>query len=70
MSRTAPARGRSTEAVWVLGETTEWLQLPLQPTTSNSAALLTFAHCPNLKLRVPGPHRTIVLACFRRQRLV
>ena len=54
-------------AVSVLRETTEWLRLPLQPTTSNSGALLTFAHCPNFKLRVSGRHRTWVLACFRRQ---
>ena len=51
---TAPAQGRSTEAVWVLRETTEGLRLPLQPTTSNSGALLTFAHCPGFKLRAPG----------------
>jgi len=48
------------------GETAEWLQLPLQPTTSKSAALLTFAHCPNFKLRVSGRHPRCVLACFRR----
>jgi hypothetical protein len=48
---TGPARGRRTEAVWVLWETTEWRRLPLQPTTSNGGALLTFAHCPNFKLR-------------------
>jgi hypothetical protein len=30
---------------------TPWLRLPLQPTTSNSGALLTFAHCPNFKLQ-------------------
>jgi len=38
-------------AVWVLRETTEWLRLPLQPTTSNSGALLTFAHCSNFRLQ-------------------
>jgi len=47
-------------AVWVLRETTEWLRLPLQPITSNSGALLTFAHCPNFKLQAAqlGRHRT------------
>jgi len=48
------------------GETAEWLHLPLQPTTSKSGALLTFAHCPNFKLRVSGRHPRCVLACFRR----
>jgi hypothetical protein len=37
-------------AVSVLRETTEWLRLPLQPTTSNSGALLTFAHCPKFQI--------------------
>ena len=48
-------------AVWVLRETTEWLRLPLQPTTSNSGVLLTFAHCPNFKLQAAklGRHRTV-----------
>jgi hypothetical protein len=39
-------------AVRVLRETREWLRLALQPTTSHSRALLTFAHRPNFKLRV------------------
>jgi len=51
---TPPTRGRSTEGIWVLRETTEWLRLPLQPTTSDSRALLTFAHCPDFKLLVSG----------------
>jgi hypothetical protein len=44
-----------------LRETTEWLRLPLQPTTSNSGALLTFAHCPNFKLQAAqlGRLRTV-----------
>ena len=61
---TAPARGRSTEAIGVLRETTGWLRLPLQPTTSNSGALLTFAHCPNFKLRVSGRHRAVGTGLF------
>ena len=36
-----PSNGPS--AVLVLRATTEWLRLPLQPITSDSAALLTFA---------------------------
>jgi hypothetical protein len=46
-----PSAGRSAEAVWVLWETTGGLRLPLQPTTSDSGALLTFAHY-NLPFRV------------------
>jgi hypothetical protein len=42
----APTRGRSLRHVWVLRETTEWLRLLSQLTTSNSCALLTFAHHP------------------------
>ena len=38
-----PHRGGGTEAVGVLGETTDRLRLPLQPTISNGGALLTSA---------------------------
>ncbi len=34
-----------------------WLRLPVQQATSNSGALLTFAHCPDFKLLVSGRHR-------------
>jgi len=48
--RNGPGMGGA-EAVWVLRETTDGLWLPLQPTTSNSGALLTFAHRPDFKAR-------------------
>ena len=41
-----PSAGAEHEAVWV-----GWLRLPFQPTTSNSSALLSFAHCPNFRLQ-------------------
>jgi hypothetical protein len=53
-----------------LWKTTEWLRLPLQPTTPNSAALLTFAHRPNSNCGYPDGTGRWVLACFRRQRPV
>jgi hypothetical protein len=40
------------------------LRLPLQPTTSNSGTLLTFAHRPNFKLRVSGRHRAVGTGLF------
>jgi hypothetical protein len=42
----------------------EWLRLPLQPTTSNSGALLTFAHLPNFTSRVSGRHWTVGTGLF------
>src|SRR5579859_558190 len=51
--------GRSATAVWVSTETADGLRLPLQPTTSNSGALFTFAHHPKLPSRGTG-----ALACF------
>jgi hypothetical protein len=41
-----------------------WLRLPLQPTTSHSGALLTFAHCPDFKLRVSERQRTMGTGLF------
>jgi len=62
---TAPARGRSTEAVWgLVGNRRMALRLPLQPTTSKSGALLTFAHSPGFKLRVSGRHRAVGTGLF------
>jgi len=43
---------------------TTWLPLPLQPITSNSGAPLTFAHCPNFKLRVSRRRRTAGTCLF------
>ena len=62
-----PSAGRSAEAVWVLWETTGGLRLPLQPTTSDSGALLTFAHY-NLPFRVSnkGPSSALVAIWGRR----
>jgi hypothetical protein len=37
---------------------------PLYLTISNLSALLTFAHCPNFRLRVPGRRRTVRTGLF------
>jgi hypothetical protein len=50
-----------------LKEATVRLQLPLQPTTSNSAALSGFAHYPDLKSRYPECHQALpglLPSCF------
>jgi hypothetical protein len=53
-----PQRGGDTlRPSWSWGETTDGLQLALQPTTSNSGALFTFAHGPNFKYLATAPRR-------------